>query len=78
MWSVDKGVPKNFCDFHRKTPVLQSLFNKIADLLSATTLFIKDYNTGFLLWNLQKIFRVPVLKNICERPTASLIWKKWA
>ena len=42
----EKGALKNFTEkFHRKAPVLESLFNKVR--------LKRDSNTGFLLRNLQ-------------------------
>ena len=38
--------------FHRKTPVLESLFDKVADL-KPWTLLKRDSKTGVLLWNLR-------------------------
>ena len=38
--SVKNGVLKDFRKFHRKTPVLESVFNKVADLKAWN--FIKE------------------------------------
>ena len=37
--------------FHRKTPVLESLFNKVA-VSRPATLRIRELKTGVFLWNL--------------------------
>ena len=37
------------CKFYRKTPVLESLFNKV----TAATLLTRDSKTGVFLWNLR-------------------------
>ena len=42
------GVIKIVCNIQRKTPVLESLFNKVAGLKAVTLLKI-DFNTGVLL-----------------------------
>ena len=51
--------------FHRKTPVLKSLFNKVAGMKPGTSLtFLKrDSNTGVFP---AKFLGAPILKNICE------------
>ena len=47
-----------FCNIHRKTPVLESLFNKVAGLrLQHRCFFV----------NIWKILSTTILKNICER-----------
>ena len=38
--------------FHRKTPMLESLFDKVADFSSCAILLKSDSNSGFFLWNL--------------------------
>ena len=44
------GVLKIFCNIHRKTPVLESLFNKVAGLTSCpATLLKRDFNKGVFL-----------------------------
>ena len=45
----NKGFLK-FCEFNRKTPVLESLFNKG---LRPATLLKRGSDTGVCLWNLQ-------------------------
>ena len=54
--SVKEAVHKKLRQFQRKTPVLESLFNKVAGL-----------RVGVFLWNLQNFSRTSILKNICER-----------
>ena len=46
------SVLKRFAKFHRKTPVLESLFSKVAGPQPAT-LLKRDSNTGVYLWNLR-------------------------
>ena len=53
--------------------MLESLFNNAADLFSSSTLGKRDFNKDVFLWNIVEFFRAA--KNICERTTASLIWK---
>ena len=53
-----------FCNFHRKTPVLESFFNKVADLEAPTQVFSCEYC---------EILRTSVLKNICKRLLLSFI-----
>ena len=49
---IQNRCSQKFRKFHRKTPALKSLFNKVADLASAT-LIKGDTNTSFCLWNLR-------------------------
>ena len=46
-----KGCSKKFRNIHRKTPVLESLFNKVAKLKACrlATYLKRDYNTGAFL-----------------------------
>ena len=41
------GVLKFFCKFHRKVPVLESLFNKVAGLKRSATLLKRDSTQVF-------------------------------
>ena len=50
-----KRCPSKLCKFHRKTPVLEPLFNELA-----------DSSTGIFLWNLRNLWNT-YLSNICER-----------
>ena len=43
-----KDAPQNIAEFHKKTPVMDSLFNKVAGL-QTVTLSKRDSNTGFSL-----------------------------
>ena len=54
--------------FHRKTPVLKSLFNKVAGIKPGTSLTFlkKDSNTGVFPVKFTKFLGAPILKNICE------------
>ena len=60
-----KRYPKKFRNIHKKTPVLESLFNKVAGQKACH--FIKKWlqHRCFLV-NLAKFLRTPTLKNICE------------
>ena len=55
---MKKAVLK-FRNIHRKTPVLESLFNKVEGL------YFRLQNRCFPL-NIVKFLRTPILKNICE------------
>ena len=55
---------------HRKTPVLECLFDKVAGLRRAN-LLKRDSSTGVFQWIL-KISRTSILKNICEWHLRSL------
>ena len=55
---------EEFCNIHRETPVLESLFNKVAGLRSAT-LLKENSSTGAFLW---------ILRNFWEH----LIWRTFA
>ena len=58
-----KRCSQNFRKFHRKTPVLECLFNKVATATLSTRVSI----TGVFLWNSRIFLKAPILKNICER-----------
>ena len=57
---------KNFAISHRKTPVLESLFNKVADL-QACDFIKKRLQYGCFPVNITKSFRAAILKIICKR-----------
>ena len=62
--SAKKDVLKNFLKFHRKTPVLESLFNKVAGLCN----FIKKrLQYRCFPVKIVKFSRTPISKNTCER-----------
>ena len=72
---VQKQPPKMFCKkrcsqkyrkFHRKTPVLESLFNNIAGL-QACDFIKKILQHRCFPMKFVKFLRTPILKNICER-----------
>ena len=44
-YSAKKGVLRKFHKFHRKTPVLESVYNKIADHFIPVTLLKRDSYT---------------------------------
>ena len=58
-----KAALKNFVISHRKTPVLESLFNKVADLQPVK----KRLQYRCFPVNIAKSFRAAILKIICER-----------
>ena len=61
-----KTVLKNFAIFTGKTPVLESLFAKVAEL--QTCKFIeKRLRPRCFPVNITKFLRTSILKNICER-----------
>ena len=60
----EKKCSKNFCKFHRKTPVLQSLFNK--DLKACNFIKEKLKHRCFPV-KFVKFLETFVVKNICER-----------
>ena len=72
---VQKQSPEVFCKkkcslkvrkFHRKTSVLESLFNKVAGLPSCN--FIKKWLQQWCFpVKFPKLLRTSILKNICER-----------
>ena len=64
--SVKKRCSLKFCNIHSKTPVLESLFNKVAGL-RPSTLLKRSSNTGVFTWILRNFLRTPILKNICKR-----------
>ena len=55
-----------FCNIQRKTPELDSLFNKVASL-EACDLIKKRLQLSCFPLNIAKFLRTPILKNICER-----------
>ena len=61
-----KGVMKKLGKIQRKTPVLESLFNKVATRWLATLLKKKLLHTHFLL-NFAKFFVTPFLQNTSGR-----------
>ena len=54
---------------HREKPVLESLFNKVADLQTFRIVpsLKKDSDTCVFPENIAKCLRTPTLKNMCER-----------
>ena len=63
MCSVKKGILKKF---HRKAAVLESLFNKLANLKVCNAIKIELLRKCFPV-KFAKFLRAPILKNICER-----------
>ena len=60
-----KSCLKIFCNNHKKTTVLESLFNKAAGL--DLSLYWKDTPTQVFSCEYCEIFKTPILNNICER-----------
>ena len=60
-----KGRSKKVCKFHSKTPVSESVFNKVA-LLRACNFIKKKLQYRCFLVKFAKYLRTPNLKNICE------------
>ena len=60
-----KGALKNFCKFHRKTPVLKSLFNKVASL-KVCNFIKKRHQHRCSPVKFTKFLRTTILKNIYE------------
>ena len=59
-----KSCPEKFCNIHMKTPVLESLFNKVGGLCS----FIKKgLQRRCFPANIANFLRTAILKNVCER-----------
>ena len=55
-----------FCKFHKITPVLESLFNKVADLKACKFIKNRLQHRCFPV-KFAKFLRTPILKNIYER-----------
>ena len=53
-------------DFYRKTPVLESLFNKLAELKACNFIKKRLQHRCFPV-KFAKFLRTPILKNICGR-----------
>ena len=58
-------LKKEFGKFHRKKPVLESLFNKAASLQACNFIKKRLQCRGFPV-KIAKFLRTPILKNICE------------
>ena len=55
-----------FCKFHRKTPVLECLVNKVVSLQNCSFIKKKLQHSCFPL-KFAKFLRTPILKSICEK-----------
>ena len=62
---IKKAILKNFAIFTR-TPMLESLFNKAADLQICNFIKKRFQHRCFPVI-IEKFLRIPILKNICER-----------
>ena len=60
-----KRCSSKFCNIHRKTPVLESLFNKVEG--QACNFIEKRLQHRCFPVNIAKFLKTPILKNICER-----------
>ena len=61
-----KSCFQNFPNIHRKTPVLESLFNKVAGLKACNFISNRLQHMCFPV-NIAKLFKASILKNICQR-----------
>ena len=61
---IQAATRENFCNIHRKTPVLESLFIKVASLQPCD--FIKKRLQHRCFPVKFAKFLTPILKNICE------------
>ena len=61
---MKKAVLKN--NIHKKTVMLESLFNKVAGLKVWNFILNRLQHRWFSV-NMAKLLRVPVMKNTCER-----------
>ena len=64
--SIKKPVLKNFRNIHRKTPLIESLFNKVT-YLQTCNFIQKGRQRKCLPANIAKFLRASILKNFCER-----------
>ena len=64
--SFKKAVLKIFCNIHRKAPVLESLFNKVA-CLYACNFIKKGLRHAYFSVDIAKFLRTPILMNVYER-----------
>ena len=67
--SAEKYILKNFANFTgKRTPVLESVFNKVASLrLKACNFIEKRLQHRRFPVKSSKLLRTPILRNICER-----------
>ena len=63
---VKKGDFKNFANFHWKTPVLESVFNKVA-VLRASNFIKKRLTYRCFPVKFAKFLRTNILKSICKQ-----------
>ena len=63
--SIKKAFLKILRSIHRKTPALESLFNKAAGLLTCNLIKKRLQHRCFPV-NIAKFLKTPILKNICE------------
>ena len=70
--SIKKAVLKNFCNIHRKIPVLESLFNRFAGFKTCNVLK-KTLRDRCFPVNIAKILRTFILTKICEQLLLSFL-----
>ena len=61
-----KKLPLKFHNIHRKTPALESLFNKVAGLMTWNLPKKRLQHRGFPV-NITKFLGTPILRKICKR-----------
>ena len=71
--SVKEGCSQKFLKIHRKTPVSESLFNKVAGLTPAT-FFKKRISRRCFPVNFAKFLRTPFLQNTSRRQLLQCHW----
>ena len=64
--ALQKMLFLKICNIHRRTPVLMSLFNKVAGL-RACNFIKKRFQHRCFPVNIAKFLRTPISKNFCER-----------
>ena len=69
---IKKAVLQNLFNIQRKTPVLESLFNKVAGLQPCNFIKNRLQHRCFFV-NIANFFKTPILKNVCERLLLELL-----
>ena len=59
------AILKNFCNIQRKTPVLETLFDKVTGLRAYNFIKKRHQHRCFPV-NITTCLRAPISKNICE------------
>ena len=63
--SIKQSLSEKLCSIHKKTPVLESLFNKVASL-KAWNFIKKRLQQRYFPVNVAKLLRTSILKNMFE------------